>query len=700
VNFNGLSKHLLSYAKQLLPEILPGGKINGHEYETSNLYGGNGDSLRVNIRTGVWCDFAEENVNGGDLISLYAAVYGITQAEAYAELAEKYGFNEKTSKFRHYKLGEPANVWKYNDSLFVARYNTRTGKQYRPIQIINKKIVWQSPDVRPLYNENKIINNPRRPILITEGEKACDAAQKIVNDKFLCVTWMGGTNATHKTDWSPIRDRSVVICPDADAPGARAADNIAKILRSQNNKVKIIEIDDKPSGWDLADEPGWSWDDFYAWAKPRARIVSDIEQNVTVNAVQVNVQAEDTPEVSGSAVVLWDNLGLALTSSGNPVANIDNAMRVLSGVPTLNNSIWYDEFFHQVFIDGRPLSDVEEFEIAVYMQSKIGLSRMTDTIVNKAIKAHARRNVRNEPREWLNSLVWDKTSRIDTFFAECVGCEDSEYTRAVSRNFMISMVARIFNPGCQCHSMVIFEGAQGKRKSTFLRSIAGEKYYTEAIENIYSNNFYQCLSGKIILEFAELSTWKKADIFKLKQMLSNSKDTYRAPYDRHQADHKRSSIFAGTTNEYEYLEDHTGARRFWPVKTGDIEINKTRDMREQLFAEAVHVYKSEDVEYDDQRVVSRWWEVPESALDEQEQRRVRDPWEEDIQRYVKTNIEFTMDDIMESCLKIEKSKKTRYDTIRIGKILAMLGYVKKRKTTGDRGYFYELENQEEIDENW
>ena len=702
MDFNALSVHVLQYARQLLPEILPGGRINGNEYECSNLYGGNGDSLRVNLNKGIWCDFADENVKGGDLISLYAAVYNIPMHEAYEELSNKYNFKDNISKFNHFKFGDPVSVWKYNDNFFIARYETSKGKEYRPIQIIDNKKIFKAPDIRPLYNRNKIVNNPSLPILIVEGEKACDAAEIIAGARYICTTWAGGAKAIYKADWTVIRNRNVLICPDADKAGISAADNIAQILNNQDNKIKIIDPNGKPKGWDLADalDDGWGWEQFLDWAKPRAIAIKTKEENITINAMQINVNTDDVPEISGSSIVLWDKLGLVLTSSGNPVANIDNVIRVFSGLPDMRNSIYYDNFFKRIFINGELLTDEMEYEITVYLQGNIGLSQVKDTTISKAIRLYAKRNQRNEPQEWIKSLVWDRKQRIDTFLHECVGCKNNEYTQAVSRNFMLSMIARIMSPGCKCDTMIILEGKQGKKKSTFLRSLVGDRYFTEATESIHSNNFYQCLDGKILIEFAELAAWKRADIFKLKQMLSNQNDTYRAPYARNAADHLRSSIFAGTTNEDEYLEDLTGGRRFWPIATNEINISKTRDIREQLFAEAYSIYMSETPEFDEDRTVSAWWEMPESAFEEQENRRNVDPWEADIREYIISHSKFTMKDIMESCLKIEKSKKTKYETMRIGRILAYIGCRKFRESTGSREYYYVSETLINDEDEW
>lgn len=111
---------------------------------------------------------------------------------------------------------------------------------------------------RPMYNLHKLTEDPHAKILIVEGEKAADAASKFLGDEFVCVTWMGGSGAVSKTDWSPLKGRSVFIWPDNDKAGFKAAESLCRELNNVGvSSVKQVREEDLskkfPEKWDLAD---------------------------------------------------------------------------------------------------------------------------------------------------------------------------------------------------------------------------------------------------------------------------------------------------------------------------------------------------------------------------------------------------------------------------------------------------------------
>jgi hypothetical protein len=112
--------------------------------------------------------------------------------------------------------------------------------------------------VRPLYKLNEIKNNPDKTILVVEGERTCEEAQKIFPD-LLVTTWSGGTGGIKKTVWGPLKDRKVILWPDNDGPGIQGMYKIAGIINAANeNNIPLMVFDkiieDLPDGWDLADK--------------------------------------------------------------------------------------------------------------------------------------------------------------------------------------------------------------------------------------------------------------------------------------------------------------------------------------------------------------------------------------------------------------------------------------------------------------
>ncbi|MFA5350903.1 MAG: virulence-associated E family protein, partial [Candidatus Omnitrophota bacterium] len=333
---------------------------------------------------------------------------------------------------------------------------------------------------------------------------------------------------------------------------------------------------------------------------------------------------------------------------------------------------WYDEFYSRYFTKqngvNREWTDVDDILLAAEFQRAFGIRRMSDEVISKAVRAYAAGHVRNEPREWMDSLVWDGTPRIDHFFPAYMGAEETEYTLAVSRNFWLGLAARIYKPGCQLDNMLILKGPQGSFKSTSLRIIGGQ-WYAEAQESVLTKDFYQILQGKLIIEIGELDTFDRAEVNTIKRVVSAPTDRYRASYGRAARDYPRQCVFVGTTNEDQVLRDHTGGRRFWPVDCGSINPQAIKTDRDQLFAEAVARIKAGE----------EWHIVPvEATKAVQEANRQSDEWEDVLRDYLARNTPpYTVVEIAEGCFGIKTDKLDKATQMRLGRCLRVLGYNKK-----------------------
>ncbi len=205
IDFQGIAQDLS--ALELLSKWLPNGKLHGREYKIGNVRGDPGESLSINIDTGAWADFAAGQA-GGDLISLYAAIHNISQSDAAKELspnsAEEFAPNQKCLKFPKSNYGKPSLVWEYPGYGYIFRYDMPDGKkQFTPLTCWRQadgslKWKWKKfPDPMPLYWAGE----PKDKILIVEGEKTADAAQKLLPPDWVAITWPGGSGAAKKANW-------------------------------------------------------------------------------------------------------------------------------------------------------------------------------------------------------------------------------------------------------------------------------------------------------------------------------------------------------------------------------------------------------------------------------------------------------------------------------------------------------------------
>lgn len=209
-----------------------------------------------------------------------------------------------------------------------------------------------------------------------------------------------------------------------------------------------------------------------------------------------------------------------------------------------------------------------------------------------ALSLHSRRHSFNEVTDYLNGLVWDGVPRLDTLLIDFLGAVDTPYTRAVTRKSFTAAVARAMEPGVKFDQMTVISGRQGIGKSTLLRKM-GRKWFTDSMRDFsHLKETAELLQGVWIVEVGELGAMRTTDVNKVKQLMSQQIDRFRAAYARHVKDCPRCCVFFGTSNDREYLRDKTGNRRFWPV---DAEVQKPiksvfRDLDgiiDQLWAEAV-----------------------------------------------------------------------------------------------------------------
>lgn len=363
----------------------------------------------------------------------------------------------------------------------------------------------------------------------------------------------------------------------------------------------------------------------------------------------------------------WTRLQLDLTYKGSPVINMNNVVKVMQADARLENLVWYDDFLQRLLTEkpARAWTDTDDAKLLLYLQNQIGLSRMGMTQVREAIQVVAMGNRRNCVKDWLSRLKWDGEPRIAHFFADHFGAVRTTYTSASAKNFWISMVARVFKPGCQVDNMIVLEAKQGARKSSAMRIIGGE-WYTEQHESATNPKaFAEILQGKLLVEIGELDSFSRSEVTRVKQVVTCTSDRFRVPFSRYAEDHPRQCVFVGTTNRDDWNHDDTGARRFWPIRCTDIDCDSIAKYRAQFFAEACQQFTSG----------ASWWDMPEfETAEEQIKRYDDDPWAESIADFVKSLPEVTSNQILSDLLKLAAKDVTRREQMRVATCLRSLGW--------------------------
>lgn len=197
--------------------------------------------------------------------------------------------------------------------------------------------------------------------------------------------------------------------------------------------------------------------------------------------------------------------------------------------------------------------------------------------------------------DYLNGLKWDGVKRVDTLLIDYFNTEDNTYTREAIRKTLVGAVARVMRPGVKFDLVLTLVGGQGTGKSTFV-SILGKQWFSDTFSTVNGKESFEQLQGAWLIEMAELSGLKKAEIESIKHFISKREDSFRPAFGRTVETYKRQCVFIGTTNKWDFLNDPSGNRRFMPVDIGSGTSKKNvfddlEDEVDQVWAEATHLYR-------------------------------------------------------------------------------------------------------------
>ena len=406
---------------------------------------------------------------------------------------------------------------------------------------------------------------------------------------------------------------------------------------------------------------------------------------------RVNVSGDPHARIAKPA---WFNR-LRQDLVGTPERNEANVIIALTSDIAFAGVLTFDDFSQEIVVRQplpwdtatspfpRPWEDADDVRTAEWLQLR-GVN-VAPLVVGRAVGAVAREYRIHPVRDWLDHLRWDGTPRIETWTSTYLGAAPTAFHHTVGALWLISAVARIFRPGVKADHMLILEGPQGARKSTAIKVLAGEVWFTDELPELGSKDAAIHMQGVWIVEIAELDAIGRAEVSRIKAFLTRTTDRFRPPYGRYTVEVPRQCVFAGTVNPDTYLRDETGNRRFWPLRCGSIDIAALARDREQLWAETVHRFREGAI----------WWIEDPAILAEataaQEARYQADAWDARIDRWLTHDTrsvnrghagwedwqneecerpepirDVSVGEILEGALGIEPAKWTKGDQMRVG----------------------------------
>ncbi len=352
---------------------------------------------------------------------------------------------------------------------------------------------------------------------------------------------------------------------------------------------------------------------------------------------------------------------------GKILPRMHNYIEIFSHAEEFAGKFVYNEFSDDLFYAGKLLEKNVLSELQASVEKEWIADRVSRQEIEDAAYATGRKNPIHPLRDYLLSLRWDGIDRIAQFFPDHLGTESDPYHCGVGKCFFSGAVRRVLYPGCQMDSMVILHSKQGLKKSSLWEALGGE-WYIDVTQDINDVDFFIALQGMWISDLGELDQFSKAATSRIKQVLTIKRDNFRGKYERRNGLHPRQSVFVGGTNRQIWNADDTGSRRFLPISFNrPINIGAVKQVRDQLWAEAVHHVHARDWE--------DWWNVP-SAEEHQDSISHVDPWTELVRIWLVQNGEAPVQchEILEFAIGKRKADMTSVDERRVSAIMQALGW--------------------------
>ena len=369
----------------------------------------------------------------------------------------------------------------------------------------------------------------------------------------------------------------------------------------------------------------------------------------------------------------------AIITPGRVLPSEENIRTILMYDSRIADSIAYNVFADRLLYEGQEISDEILTELRFWLADEYNMRNKYGNLVDAGtletvLHWYGRQKKIDPLADYLNGLEWDGEKRLHLLFSNYFGANNTELVEQIGIKWAVSCVARGLVGGAKVDTVLVLVGKQGVKKSSALRTLAGPDLFSDSHLDIRSKEAYQLIhsSGVWIWELAELQAIKTRDAENVKMFLSSQRDRYRPSYGRLPVTKDRRVIFTATTNEVSFLSDDEN-RRFWPIQVGShINIDQLKIDRDQLWAEAVALYKNG----------SNWWlddKYNDDLKEYQSSFHIEDPWELACKKGLEDPQDegVTIEEIL-NILELPQHQRHKGTVMRLAKILQRMGCSKKQ----------------------
>lgn len=376
------------------------------------------------------------------------------------------------------------------------------------------------------------------------------------------------------------------------------------------------------------------------------------------------IVAEPTAAADG------DWVAALYTSKGGAVKNTFANLCAILRNDTAYSTLRHNGMTLSPEIGGQAVTDARMGLIREEIEHRYGFSPSAEGVAQALVAVASERSY-HPVQEYLGGLVWDGVERLTDASADYLGAA-TPVDRTMLRAWFVSAVARALSPGCKVDTVLVLVGPQGYYKSSFFDTLAGPGWFTDSHVDLSNKDVYMQLARSWVVEWGEIERiTARRGSDEVKSFISSRTDTFRPPYGRTVMAVPRSCVIVGSTNEDAFLQDPTGARRFWCIRvTRCIDTAAVAAARDQLWAEAVAAYRAGE----------GWWLAPEAAAAQtaaSEAFRTVDPWEPPIAEWLAAaDGPITTGRILAAVVALDLGKVSGREDQRVGAIMRRLGWTR------------------------